>query len=320
MKKYITLIALSGLFGFTLSTQGKIIDTLREGLAPQEVLEIIQNSQNYAYQGTLPVYNGTLVGEWSTTRTKPEIIEIEGESNVAHLKAVEGKTTLVTNVRVPTSEAVLIYFEAKINEAGGVPKIDNKTKEPQKNPDGSIKLRTGSIEIQTTFFDEADVGAGRKNSTVAKSNKAVVKGQWLPYYQAVKSKDGPAISNIRIRFKAWLYDAEVRNFKVVTLSKENLATIEAIPGPKKQNRSNSGNMTMRQIMQTSQYIPAIWAIRPIPKNEKDFYMHYLQEALEMADMQLRKRVPANDMSIEKLRELTNQARERKGLNPVNFTK
>jgi hypothetical protein len=73
-------------------------------------------------------------------------------------------------------------------------------------------------------------------------------------------------------------------------------------------------------MQTSQYIPAIWATRPIPKNEKDFYMHYLQEALEMADMQLRKRVPANDMSIEKLRELTNQARERKGLNPVNFTK
>jgi hypothetical protein len=321
MKKYITLIALSGLFGFTLSTQGEIIDTLKQGLAPQEVLEIIQNSQNYAYQGTLPVYNGTLVGEWRTLGQKPEIIEIEGESNVAHLKAVEGKTTLVTNVRVPTSEAVLIYFEAKINEAGGVPKIDNKTKEPQKNPDGSIKLKTGLVGINATFFDEADVNAGRKNSYVAKSNKAVVKGQWLPYYQAVKSKDGPAISNIEIQFTAWLYDAEVRNFKVVPLSKQNLTTIEAIPEPKKQNSSsNSGNMTMQQIMQTSQYIPAIWATRPIPKNEKDFYMHYLQEALEMADMQLRKRVPANDMSIEKLRELTNQARERKGLNPVNFTK
>ena len=268
--------------------------------ASAEITQKIRDGHNFAYQGTFPKIDGELIGEWKVSGVSYELIENDGEfNNTIQISGNSGTGTLRTKVPI----------------SGGIKNI-------------AISME-GMLETAKSALSGFSMGfhlVNEKGETVIRQRQALYKkGEKLPWeiynYAADiprQFESGTLTISIQIIGDA---TAQAKNIHVTELPADELAKI--LPRIPKANTNYRKKPRVRtslaDTMRDLKYVEMIWrARRPSQTDASEFYVHYIQGAMQLSDAETTEKIRSRNLSADQLKELSDRARERKGLPPVQF--
>lgn len=268
-----------------------------------ETTKIFKNNHNFAYQGNFPKIDGELLPDWEISKDvtytlnkiKNEKSKLYGwDSNSINFKGTKAKS-ISTIVPIDVKSNVAISFEAKV-----------------KNP----RNRTSGLVAELTVLDRNNKEKLKKTFNVLGSST-----EWTTYNYISDTNVPDGSLKVLFKIKGGA-EVEIQNLYVTEV--ENWSrTLNRKVKPKTKlaavKNKTSGPRTMFNIMKNEKFVEMIWkARRPDTKNEKEFFIHYLQGALKLSDTETSKKYREKHISTSRLESMANKARKDLGLDPVSF--
>lgn len=297
-----------------------------------DIISAIESNKNFAYQGGFDTFDGELPGEWIIKGPKsPEQKDIEKfrkrglevpefvtktlsgikETNYIEVNSTENgnalsfklfesenPVSLETNVLVSPGYIYGLYYDIKVTDK----QVYTKT-----SPSGGTVDSEGKLSIKVSVSDTYDEKTRYRPLT---SSKGLDLGVWYNKLHVLTSES--ELKSFNISLNGTKLDAEIRNLKIINL--------DDVTMPKKlKKNSSTSRKTIEGIMAYDQFVPSVWDAREVPRdNASEFYIHYLQGALQLTDVDTNTKIRQQKLSVEKLKSLTNEARNKKELPSVNF--
>ena len=277
-----------------------------------ETTKIFKKNHNFAYQGNFPKIDGKLLPDWTVAKDvkyklnklKNEKSSLYGwESNSINFKNINNSKnhSIKTVIPVDLTSNIAISFEAKLIKP---------------------KSKISGLIAELKLLDKNNKETLHKTFKILGNNT-----DWITYnyISDVNVPEGTLNVSFKIQGKSEvelknLYVTEVENWeKVLSKTKIKPKTEVKSKTETKKIKKPSGPRTLFNIMKEEKFVEMIWkARRPNTKNEKEFYIHYLQGALKLSDKETSKRYREKHTSTSKLEKLTNKARKKLELPPVSF--